>query len=55
MSSNLIVRKNKFLIVEKKYKKGGITQLVECMLCMHKVIGSSPIASIKSDVTQLVE
>jgi|SaaInlStandDraft_5_1057022.scaffolds.fasta_scaffold07348_3 hypothetical protein len=55
MSSNLIVRKNKFLIVEKKYKKGGITQLVECMLCMHKVIGSSPITSITNDITQLVE
>ena len=26
---------------------GGITQLVECVLCKHKVIGSSPITSNK--------
>jgi hypothetical protein len=25
--------------------KGGITQLAECVLCKHKVIGSSPITS----------
>ena len=25
--------------------KGGITQLVECMLCMYKVMGSNPITS----------
>ena len=34
---------------------GNITQLVECMLCMHKVIGSNPIISNKNDITQLVE
>ena len=28
------------------FKEGGITQLVECMLCKHKVIGSSPVISI---------
>ena len=33
---------------------GNITQLVECVLCMHEVIGSSPIIS-KNDITQLVE
>ena len=32
---------------------GGITQLVECMLCKHKVIGSSPI--ISSNLARLVE
>ena len=26
--------------------EGDITQLVECMLCKHKVIGSNPIISI---------
>lgn len=26
-------------------KYGNITQLVECMLCTHKVIGSNPIIS----------
>ena len=34
MSSNLIIR-----------IKGGITQLVECVLCKHEVIGSIPITS----------
>ena len=28
------------------YPFGNITQLVECVLCMHKVIGSSPIVSM---------
>ena len=32
-------KENKF------FCKGDITQLVECMLCKHKVIGSSPIIS----------
>ena len=27
------------------WKDGDITQLVECMLCKHKVIGSIPIIS----------
>lgn len=45
MSSNLIIR----------IKIGDITQLVECMLCKHEVIGSSPIISISDDITQLVE
>ena len=37
---------------------GDITQLVECMLCMHKVIGSNPIISNylnNNDITQSVE
>lgn len=29
----------------KNCKKGKITQMVECMLCKHKVIGSNPIFS----------
>lgn len=34
----------------KNYKKlnGSITQTVECMLCKHKDIGSSPITSKRS-------
>ena len=31
--------------------EGDITQLVECMLCMHKVIGSNPIVSMINLVT----
>lgn len=46
MSSNLIIR---------ILKSGDITQLVECMLCKHEVIGSSPIISMFDDITQLVE
>lgn len=36
---------------------GGITQLVECMLCKHEVIGSNPFASIPhfNVIAQLVE
>ena len=32
-------------LLYKKFKRGSITQLVECMLCKHKVIGSIPITS----------
>lgn len=34
---------------------GDITQLVECMLCKHEVIGSNPIISIIDGIIQLVE
>lgn len=37
------------------FAHGGITQLVECMLCKHKVTGSSPVTSIKDGIIQLVE
>ena len=37
------------------FETGGITQLVECMLCKHKVISSNLITSKKNDITQLVE
>lgn len=32
---------------------GGITQLVECLLCKHKAIGSNPIISKNYDKKSL--
>lgn len=34
------------LSLSANFKDGDITQLVECMLCKHKVIGSNPFVSI---------